>query len=146
MSGVARAVAFVLAVLLSLALQPPLESSLGESPPPPVVGMTGGTAGTGTEGGAQMDWMKLGQFAITQGGLAVVLLVVIWSYRRDFERLLSRKDEEAARDRAAAAEDRRALIILVEKNTTALVHADQTNARLARAVEAHKLVPPGSTL
>lgn len=31
--------------------------------------------------------MQLAQWAVTQGGLVVVVLVVVWSYRRDFHRI-----------------------------------------------------------
>jgi len=40
--------------------------------------------------------IQLLQWGVTQGGLVLVILVVVWSYRRDFQRLFS-----AERDRTA---------------------------------------------
>lgn len=114
-------------VLSSLALQP-AESSLGSLPAPAVVGMSGGTAPE-TEPVAETTLLK---YAVTQGGLAIVLLVVFWSYRRDLARIEVRDQEKL-----------QIVTTLVEKNTAALVNSEATNARLARAVEAQKLVPPG---
>lgn len=118
------------ALVASLGIQPSIESSQGTIPIPPVVGMTGGT---GTEAAA-VDETTLIKYAVTQGGLALVLLVVFWSYRRDLSRIEVRDQEKL-----------QIVTFLVEKNTAALVNAEATNARLARAVEAHKLVPPGSS-
>jgi hypothetical protein len=33
------------------------------------------------------------RYALTQGGLAVVVLVLMWSYRRDFTRILDAKED-----------------------------------------------------
>jgi hypothetical protein len=131
--GILRGVVIVLAVLASLAMQPPMESSIGREPVPEIVGMTGSE--TSTEEAGTMDWMKLGQFAITQGGLALVALCMFWWVTRELQR-----------QKAEKAEVVQVLIAIVDKNTTAMVHSEQTNARLARAIEAHKLVPPGSNL
>jgi hypothetical protein len=124
----ARTLLFV-AVVLSLALQPPAESSLGRQPIPPVVGMSGSS--TGAEAAA-VDETSLIKYAVTQGGLAIVLLIVFWSYRRDLQRIEVRDQEKL-----------QVVVTLVEKNTAALINAEATNARLSRAVEAHKLIPPG---
>lgn len=128
-----RSLIVVAAVLASLALQPAVESSLGTLPTPPVVGMTGGT-GTETEPGARAveNTVEIWKYGITQGGLAAVLLVVLWSYRREYAALLEQRKGELA-----------VVVKLVEKNTEALVAAEATNARLARAVEAHRILPPG---
>lgn len=124
-----RILLVLLALVSSLALQPPPESSLGHTPTPPVVGMTGGT-GAETEAMPETTLLK---YAITQGGLALVLLVVFWSYRRDLARIELRDQEKL-----------QIVTTLVEKNTAALVNADATNARLARAIEAQRLLPPGA--
>lgn len=122
-----RRAVILVAVLLSLAVQPPIESSLGRLPTPPVVGMTGGT-GAETPAVDEIN-LTLTKFMITQGALAVVLLVVFWSYRRDFLRKIEQGEK-----------DREVVIGLVKENTTALVTAEQTNARLARAIESKGVV------
>jgi hypothetical protein len=128
---VMRILILALALVATVAMQPPPESSLGSTPIPPVVGMSGGT-GPGQEA-VPVEDISLVKYAVTQGGLALVLLVVFWSYRRDLSRIEARDQEKL-----------QIVTVLVEKNTAALVNAEATNARLARAVEAHKLVPPGA--
>lgn len=77
------------------------------------------------------DWPSLVRYAIAQGGLAAVVLVIFWSYRRDFVRLFEAKSTEAA-----------TLATLVEKNTAAMTNVtaaseaqEKATHRLARAVE-----------
>jgi hypothetical protein len=132
-----------LACTLGLSLQPPAESSLGTTPTPPVVGMTGGT-GAETPAMPQDLELTIAKHLIGQGILGIVLLILGWSYRRDFLRKQEATEDAAAKDRAAAAEDRRAFIVLVEKSTASMVNSEQTNARLARAIEAQRLLPPGA--
>jgi hypothetical protein len=119
----------LLAVLASVALQPPAESSLGTMPTPPVVGIAGAT---GAEVAPAVDETSLVKYAITQGGLAVVLLIVFWSYRRDLGRIELRDQEKL-----------QIVVTLVEKNTAAQVTLEQTSARLARAIETQRVLPPG---
>lgn len=128
---------FIVAIVLSLGLQPSYESSLGHQPLPPVVGMSGGS--TAAEA-SPVDDPSLVKYAITQGGLAIVLLIVFWAYRRDLARIELRDQEKL-----------QVVVALVEKNTaahaevkTAIVVAEQTSARLARAIEANRLIPPGA--
>lgn len=40
--------------------------------------------------------MEILKWALTQGGVVLVLLIVVWSYRRDFTRLMARDDEKIA--------------------------------------------------
>jgi hypothetical protein len=62
----------------------------------------------------ESDFLK---WALTQGGLTVVLLFTLWSYRRDLARVIR---EEEARTQV--------LTSIVEKSTAALVHmADEVN-------------------
>ncbi len=113
---------------LSLALlQPPAVASLGQPAP---TGMSGTLATQPSgDGMLSIDMLKYG---LTQGGLTLVLLVVFWSYRRDLGRIEQRDQEKLA-----------IVTALVEKNTAALVTSEQTNERLARAVEALR---PGAGL
>ncbi len=74
------------------------------------------------------------RYAITQGGLLAVVLVLLWSIRRDAMRLQVRDDDRIA-----------VLAAMVEKTTTALnVAASAAEAnekalhRLARAIESQE--------
>ena len=64
------------------------------------------------------------RYAMTQGGLMLVVIVILWSYRRDFTRIQQRDDEKVA-----------ILIELVSKNIAALEHTGATNASLTRVIE-----------
>lgn len=75
--------------------------------------------------------VDLAKYALTQGGLLIVVLVLIWLQRRDNERI-SKKDEEKIV----------VLTDLVRASTVAMTHAaeasiasEKANHRLARAVE-----------
>lgn len=46
---------------------------------------------TGSIGGFPVD---LAKWAMTQGGLVVVTLVILWSYRRDFKRVIEAQQQE----------------------------------------------------
>lgn len=48
-------------------------------------------APTGSIGGFPVD---LAKWAMTQGGLVVVTLVILWSYRRDFKRVIEAQQQE----------------------------------------------------
>lgn len=76
-----------------------------------------------TEVPAQRN-IELLQWAVTQGGLVVVILVVVWSYRRDFQRVFSREDDKSHE-----------LIIALQASSTAMTsHAEmmRENAHAAR--------------
>lgn len=64
------------------------------------------------------------RYAITQGGLLAVVLVLLWSYRRDAMRQLSEKDERLA-----------VMTELVRLSTAALTRSADASERMARAVE-----------
>ena len=117
--------------LLALALSQPVESSLGQLPTPPVVAMSGEAPDPGTSE-RPMD-EQLFKYALTQGGLTIVCLVLFWWIQREHKR------QDAAKD-----ERQQILIGLVEKNTTALVQSTENSARLARAIESTRLLPPGA--
>lgn len=94
-----------------------------------------------TQGGPQGDGNMTEEMVtriVTQGGAVAVLLVVLWSYRRDFFRKLEDKDRELQERR----EEKDTLLDLLAKSTTAITSsaiatANQTSAtsRLARTVE-----------
>lgn len=44
-------------------------------------------------GGIEIDLVK---WAFTQGALALVLIVVLWSYRRDYARIIARDERDAS--------------------------------------------------
>lgn len=77
---------------------------------------------TGAETGKRE--MELLQWGVTQGGLVLVVLVVVWSYRRDFQRVF---DDE----RRKSSE----LLLALQASTTALTtHAEvlRENSMAAR--------------
>jgi hypothetical protein len=63
--------------------------------------------------------IQLAQWAVTQGGLVLVVLVVIWSYRRDFHRIFQAESERT-----------QALLSTVQASTAALtMHAEAMRDR-----------------
>lgn len=44
-------------------------------------------------GQPEIDILKWG---LTQGGLVIIVLILLWSYRRDFTRLMARDEEKIA--------------------------------------------------
>lgn len=46
-----------------------------------------------TSGGLEIDLVK---WAFTQGALALVLIVVLWSYRRDYARIIAKDERDTA--------------------------------------------------
>jgi hypothetical protein len=116
--------------VIVLTLLPPVSSELlsGLSPSPPAAAQ-----GTGGEASPRMPDVELWKFALTQGGLTVVCLVLFWYIQRDATRKAKEADEVKV-----------ILVGLVEKNTTALVQSQQTNARIARALEGLRVLPPGT--
>lgn len=72
-----------------------------------------------TTGAISPTEMQLAQWAITQGGLVVVVLVIIWSYRRDFHRIFQSEHERS-----------KELIMALEASTSAL----STHAEMMRNV------------
>lgn len=64
------------------------------------------------------------KYAITQGGLLLVVLVLLWFIRTRAEAESKRKDDRLE-----------ALTALVVSSTTALTKNNETSERLARAVE-----------
>lgn len=72
--------------------------------------------------------IQLLQWGVTQGGLVLVILVVVWSYRRDFHRLFN-----AERDRTAE------LMIALQGSSAALsTHAEILREDAAAAREQAK--------
>lgn len=70
---------------------------------------------------AEPDLVK---YAITQGGLLAVVLVLLWSYRRDFLRIQQKDNEKIA-----------LLTALVSDNTAVMSRTVDASHRLAKAVE-----------
>lgn len=64
------------------------------------------------------------KYAITQGGLLAVVLVLLWSYRRDAMGQLKSKDEQLS-----------VMTTLVSNATVALTRSAEAGERMARAVE-----------
>lgn len=115
-------------VLLGLACSQPVAS---QSLPAAAAVAHQAAVQASAEGGLDME--QLVKYALTQGGLTVVCLVLFWWIQREHQRQQSAKDER-----------QQILTTLVEKNTTALVLSAETNARLARAIEHRGVVPPGA--
>lgn len=74
---------------------------------------------------------ELVKWSVTQGGLVLVLLVVLWSYRRDFTRVLAREDEETAILTDLVAQASAAL----QASRDASLATQQSLDRLARALD-----------
>lgn len=110
-------------LVLGLALVPVLSS---QPAAPPVAAAA--PQGTGAETSRPMDNLEFWKYALTQGGLTIVCLVLFWWITRDLKR------REAVKD-----EDKQILIGLVDKNTVALTTMDQTCQRLARELEARRV-------
>jgi hypothetical protein len=64
------------------------------------------------------------RYAITQGGLLAVVLVLLWSYRRDSMRMLLERENRLA-----------VMTELVQASTAALTRSAEACERMARAVE-----------
>lgn len=67
---------------------------------------------------------ELFKWALTQGGLVLVLLVVGWTYRRDFSRLLDNDTEKL-----------HILTTLVATNTSAMERAAAASTAVERSVQ-----------
>lgn len=79
-------------------------------------------AGANLSPGQQIDFVK---WALEEGGLFVVIVLVLYFYRRDFR--------QSAANLQAQVD---ALMKVVQNNVTVMQAMKATNARLARAVEA----------
>lgn len=53
----------------------------------------GAVLATELAGGGEIDLLK---WAFTQGALALVLIVVLWSYRRDYARIIAKDERDTA--------------------------------------------------
>lgn len=80
-------------------------------------------------GPQQVDFVK---WVLEEGGLFVVILVILYFYRKDFKRA----EEDRKIEREAIKIERDALVSLVTNSVAALNQVKLTNERLARAVEA----------
>jgi hypothetical protein len=101
------------AVVSLAAAQPPMEASIGTLPTPAIVGMSG----PGAPDSEQLDFYR---WALQQGGLTVVSLVLIAMLYRELR---------------MSAGDKKLLMDLVEKAATAHAEASANAERLARAIE-----------
>lgn len=70
------------------------------------------------------------RFALTQGGLFIALLVVLWSYRRDF----LRKEAKAVREGSELKEIVQANTAATKEQAAQSAVLNQTNARLTDSV------------
>jgi hypothetical protein len=69
--------------------------------------------------------VQLFQWAVTQGGLVLVVLFVFWSYRRDFQRLFDTEHQKAGE-----------LLLALQSNTSALAsHAEMLREQAQAARE-----------
>lgn len=76
----------------------------------------------GPMGPTEIDLVKWG---FTQGGLTLVLIVVLFSYRRDFFRKHEAKQAETDAKQAeidALRADKRELVAVLDKNANAMIH------------------------
>ncbi len=70
------------------------------------------------------DDFSLLKYAITQGGLVLVVIVLLWSYRRDFTRVLTEQQDRLS-----------VMTNIVQVSTAALTRSADASERMARAVE-----------
>jgi hypothetical protein len=99
---------------------PPVESSLGQTPTPPVVAMTGAPGTGGDEESPAVEPTTLIELAFKQGGLTLVCLVLIGVLYRELR---------------TAKEDKKILLDAIDHNSAALTKASEAHHRLARALE-----------
>lgn len=64
------------------------------------------------------------RYAVTQGGLLAIVLVLLWFYRRDFLSMKARDDETIA-----------TLVSLVKENTAETVKSAAASERVVRMLE-----------
>lgn len=64
------------------------------------------------------------RFVVTQGGLLIALLAIGWSYRKDFTRLLDRKDDQI-----------QTLTGLVASNSSALAKNAEASAAQVQVIQ-----------
>lgn len=76
----------------------------------------------------QVDFVK---WVLEEGGLFVVILVILYFYRKDFKR----QEEDRKAEREEGKQEKEALVALVTSSVAALHQVKLTNERLARAVE-----------
>jgi len=118
---VGRTLAFLgtLAVSVTLAAQP--------APTPLNPAQLPGAVGTSLLAGelpVETSQFELLKYAVTQGGLFLLLLLLVWQYRRDFMRR-----EESTKTQSDQ------LVSLVKDNTRALSENTEATKRVARAME-----------
>lgn len=77
---------------------------------------------------------------VTQGGAVAVLLVVLWSYRRDF----MRKDEDKEQKLRDAARREEKLVEVLDRSTTAIANSVNATANQTRAT--HRLATTVETI
>lgn len=125
-----RAAIVLVAIVCSLALQPPIVSNLGTQPTPPVVGMSGPTGAEAAPVLTEPN-LDLWKYAITQGGLTTVCLVLIGWIIRELKQRYDRSIEALT-----------TVVALVEKTTTAVVsmqgslsNVQASNERIASGLE-----------
>lgn len=80
--------------------------------------------------------MQFYQWALTQGGLTAVTLFVLWSYRRDFDRMLKKEEEKTSILTELVGDTTAAL----QKSASATEALERADTRLASAVERLELV------
>lgn len=89
------------------------------------MGESGAVASAPSWDGELMRWM------VTQGGLTVALIVVLWSYRRDFTRVLAAAQADNERLIAALHE----VTVATTAQTTTLLQQQAAMADMTRAVQ-----------
>lgn len=75
-----------------------------------------------------LDLIKWG---LTQGGLVVVTLTILWTYRKDFRSVLTQKQDQLD-----------TVIELAQECATSIAESSATNRELAAAIERLKLTLP----
>lgn len=78
-----------------------------------------------------MGDIEIVKYALTQGGLAALCLVVFFYARRDYRERAAEDVQRAAADR----DERQVLISLVEKNTAAMTMIAESNSRLIQLLD-----------
>ena len=73
--------------------------------------------------GPPMGDLDLTRYALTQGGLLVVVLVLLWSYRKDLQTINKQREDQV-----------KILTDLVGTNTTAMVKASAASEATEKAV------------
>jgi hypothetical protein len=129
-----RRAAFVLVALLALA-SPGARSQTDQPTPATPTTSTGDTKPSGGPMPGSSTEIEFYKWAVTQGGLVLVILVVLWTYRRDMQRI-SAKDAEKTEILTDLVADSK---VAIQAATSQSAATEKSIHRLSRVLEERRL-------